>query len=236
MIVVSVFDGMSCGQIALNKIGIKPTKYYASEIKPHAIQVTQHNFPNTIQLGDITKIKGEDIGWCDLYIGGSPCQDLSRGNKTRGGLEGLKSGLFYHFMRLYNELKEINPKIKFLLENVIMSEVDYWIISKLTGITPININSSLVSGQLRDRLYWTNIGLKSGGLFGDVMCGIDMPKNKKINLQDILTDGYTDRLKSRALLESDSRPLRTHEKMFHRYSNTGFTTIVFDSPDFIWRK
>lgn len=237
MVVTSVFDGMSCGQIALNRAGIVPTKYYASEIKPHAIAVTQHNYPNTIQLGDITKIKGEDIGWCDLYIGGSPCQDLSRANKERLGLEGIKSSLFYHYIRLYNELKEINPKINFLLENVIMSDADYWIISKYMGVLPINIDSRLVSAQQRDRLYWTNIGLIKGGLFGEQMCGISQPYDKRITLQSILEYGYTDRVKSTCVMEGWSRhnSIKSQEKMWNRHQK-GFVTFVFDDISLDWRK
>src|ERR1700748_239801 len=147
MRVFSAFDGMSCAQIALMELGIIPEVYYASEIKPIGIKLTQHKFPNTIQLGDIKLIKGEDIGHIDLYVGGSPCHDFSQANKTRLGLKGEKSILFYHYLRLYNELKIINPKIRFLLENVIMTDADYWIISKYMNILPINIDSRLVSAQ-----------------------------------------------------------------------------------------
>ena len=230
--VLSLFDGMSCGQIALNKAGITYGQYYASEIKPHAIKVTQHNYPKTIQLGDVREIKAENLPKIDLLIGGSPCQDFSRGNATRDGLQGLKSGLFFEYLRL---LKELKPKY-WLLENVIMSDADYMIISDYVGTEPVRINSALVSAQLRDRLYWTNIGQEYRDLFGNRKSAIPQPKDKKIKLKDILTDGYTDREKSRALLESDSRPLRTLEKMWHRYDSTGFTTLVFESSDLDWKK
>lgn len=230
--VLSLFDGMSCGQIALNKAGITYGQYYASEIKPHAIKVTQYNYPNTIQLGDVREIKAENLPKIDLLIGGSPCQDFSRGNATRDGLQGIKSGLFFEYLRLFKELK---PKY-WLLENVIMSDADYMIISNYLGTEPVRINSALVSAQLRDRLYWTNIGPEYIDLFGNRKCAIPQPKDKKIKLKDVLTDGYTDREKSRALLESNSRPLRTLEKMWHRYDSTGFTTVVFESPDLDWRK
>lgn len=230
--VLSLFDGMSCGQIALNKAGITYGQYFASEIKPHAIKVTQHNYPNTIQLGDVREIKAENLPKIDLLIGGSPCQDFSRGNATRDGLQGLKSGLFFEYLRLLNELK---PKY-WLLENVIMSDADYMIISDYVGTEPVRINSALVSAQLRDRLYWTNIGPEYRDLFGNRKSAIPQPKDKKIKLKDILTDGYTDREKSRALLESDSRPLRTLEKMWHRYDSTCFTTVVFESSDLDWKK
>ena len=230
--VLSLFDGMSCGQIALNRVGIEYDNYFASEIDKHAIKVTQTNYPNTIQLGDVTEVKGSDLPKIDLLIGGSPCQDFSRGNATRDGLQGIKSGLFFEYLRL---LKELKPKY-WLLENVIMSDADYMIISDYVGTEPVRINSALVSAQLRDRLYWTNIGPEYKDLFGNRKSAIPQPKDKKIKLKDILTDGYTDREKSRALLESDSRPLRTLEKMWHRYDSTGFTTVVFESPDLDWKK
>jgi len=223
MNVLSLFDGMSCGQIALNKAGIKYDKYFACEIKEHAMKVTQHNYPNTIQLGDVRNVKASDLPKIDLLIGGSPCQDLSRGNAVRDGLEGEKSSLFYEYLRLMNELKPTY----WLLENVIMEGEQSMIISEAVGTEPVRINSSLLSAQLRDRLYWTNIGPEKFDLFGNRTCAISLPRDKKIKLQDILEDGFTDREKSRALLESDSRPLRTPTKMFHRYYSTGFTTLVF---------
>ena len=148
MNVLSLFDGMSCGQIALNRAGIKYDKYYASEIKPHAIKVTQHNYPDTIQLGDVRNIKGSDLPKIDLLIGGSPCQDLSIANKNQTGLKGNKSSLFYEYVRL---LKECKPKW-FLLENVAsMCDFDRDIISKELAVYPVLICSSLVSAQERKR-------------------------------------------------------------------------------------
>ena len=232
MNVLSLFDGMSCGQMALERAGIKVDNYFASEIKNHAIKVTQHNYPSTIQLGDVTKIIGTDLTKIDLMIGGSPCQDFSRGNAVRDGLDGDKSGLFFEYLRI---LKECNPRY-FLLENVIMTPSDEYLISEYMNTEPVRINSKRVSAQLRDRLYWTNIGPEQFDLFGNRKCAIPQPKDLKLKLQDILTEGYTDRKKSRALLESDSRPLRTLEKMWHRYNDTGFTTVVYESPDLDWEK
>ena len=223
MRVLSLFDGMSCGQIALNRLGIKPSVYYASEIKPHAIKVTQHNYPNTIQLGDVRSIRASELGHIDLLIGGSPCQDFSRANAERDGLDGEKSSLFYEWLRLFNELK---PKY-WLLENTIMPQDDYAVICELLGREAVRINSELVSAQLRDRLYWTNVGGASYDLLGMPTSNIKQPQDKRIMLQDILTSGTTDRQKSRALLESDSRPLTDQDKMIYRYEN-GFTTIVFE--------
>lgn len=210
MNVLSLFDGMSCGQIALSKLGLTVDKYFASEIKPHAIKVTQSNFPNTIQLGDVTKIKASVLPKIYLLIGGSPCQDFSRAHRDRKGLDGIKSGLFYEYLRL---LRETKAKY-FFLENVKMNKRDAEIISYELGVEPITINSKDVCGQLRQRSYWTNIPFN----------GIE---TNDAELQSVLTNGYTDRTKSRCLLESDSRPPSTPVKMFHRYYSTGFTTLVF---------
>lgn len=220
--VLSLFDGMSCGQIALNRAGIKYDKYFASEIKPHAIKVTQHNYPNTIQLGDVRSIKAEDLPKIDLLIGGSPCQDFSLANKERKGLEGEKSGLFFEYLRL---LKALKPKY-FLLENVAMTDTNMELISQYVGTYPVNINSELVSAQMRNRFYWTNIGPESFDLFGFRYCKIPQPKDRKIKLQSILESGFVDMEKSRCILESESRPLKQQHKMAHRFFNSGFTTLI----------
>ena len=147
MNVLSLFDGMSCGQIALNRAGIRYDKYFASEIKKHAIKVTQHNYPNTKQLGDVTKLDTTKAPKIDLLIGGSPCQDFSRARTVNGntieGLEGQKSRLFYEYYRLLQELKPTY----FLLENVYMDTKSRDFISGLLGVEPIRINSNLVSFQ-----------------------------------------------------------------------------------------
>ena len=210
MNVLSLFDGISCGQIALERAGIKIDKYFASEIKDIAIKTTQHNYPNTIQLGDITKIKSEDLPKIDLLIGGSPCQDFSSANLIRDGLNGSKSSLFFHYYRL---LKELKPTY-FLLENVRMKKEEQQKISELLGVKPIAINSNTVSAQSRPRLYWTNIP------------NVIIPKDKNITLMDILDSGFSPLNKSRCLLVSDSRPLKTPVKMFHRFT-LGFTTLIF---------
>lgn len=153
MNILSLFDGGSCGQVALERAGIKVEKYYASEIDKHAIQVTQKNYPNTIQLGDVTKIDFTPfIGKIDLLIGGSPCQSLSiTQSQTRENLDG-KSKLFFEFVRA---LETIKPKY-FLLENVVMKKEYQDVISKILGVEPILINSNSFSAQNRPRLYWTN--------------------------------------------------------------------------------
>ncbi len=152
MNVLSLFDGMSCGQIALNRVGIKYDNYFASEIDKWAIQVTQSNYPNTIQLGDVIKIKGSDLPKIDLVIGGSPCQGFSFIGKGLN-FEDERSKLFFEFTRILNET---NPKY-FLLENVKMRKEWENIITNEIGVEPIEICSSLFSAQRRKRLYWTNV-------------------------------------------------------------------------------
>lgn len=179
MNVLSLFDGMSCGQIALNKAGIKYDNYYASEIKKHAISVTTKNYPNTIQLGDVTTININNLPKIDLLIGGSPCQSFSNSNQWlkdgENGFDG-KSKLFFEYVRILNEIKEKNPEIKFLLENVRMKKQWKDFISKTVGVEPIEINSSIFSAQNRPRLYWTNISTK------------DLPASSPIVLKDILEE------------------------------------------------
>ena len=168
--VLSLFDGMSCGQIALNKLGIKYDNYYASEIDKFAIGITKKNYPNTIHLGDVRDVKGEDLPKIDLLFGGSPCQSFSNAGNGKG-FEG-SSGIFWEYVRV---LREVKPKY-FMLENVKMKKEWQDIITKELGVEPIAINSSLLSGQNRPRLYWTNIP------------GVEQPEDKGIKLKDILED------------------------------------------------
>lgn len=229
--VLSLFDGMSCGQIALNRAGIKYDNYYASEIKAHAIKVTQHNYPKTIQLGDVTKIKVEDLPKIDLLIGGSPCQDFSQANKERKGLHGTKSSLFFEYVRL---LKELKPKY-FLLENVVMDDYNYQYISDILGTYPVDINSNLVSAQHRQRSYWTNIGPERFDLFGNRICAIPQPKNRFITLQSILENGYVEKEKHTCLNTRSGRD-RSIKSLKLRYETTGMITVIFDNKDFIFNE
>jgi DNA (cytosine-5)-methyltransferase 3A len=169
--VLSLFDGISCGQIALERAGIKVDKYYASEIEPNAIKVTQHNYLNTIQIGDVTKINGNEYKNVNLLIGGSPCQDFSTLNRERKGLFGEKSSLVDVYL---NILEQVNPKYFLLENNVSMPQYAKDYISKRIGVEPIRINSDLVSAQMRDRYYWTNIP------------NVNIPQDKNIKLDDIL--------------------------------------------------
>lgn len=222
MNVLSLFDGMSCGQIALNRLGIKYDNYFASEIKSAAIKVTQANYPKTIQLGDIRKITKDKLPKIDLILAGSPCQDLSQGSKQRKGLEGDKSSLFFEFLRL---LKELKPKY-YILENVIMEKDQYQKISELLGTYPVRINSSLVSAQQRDRLYWCNFGDEYFDLLGFRHSKIPLPQDKKILYKDIIEDGYIVQDKATCLLEGYSRPNTSNRRRFRRWKK-GFLNVVF---------
>jgi DNA (cytosine-5)-methyltransferase 3A len=211
MNVLSLFDGMSCGHQALDRVGIRVDNYFASEIDKYAIKVTMANYLETIQLGSVVNVDGYKLPKIDILIGGSPCQSFSFAGKRKGmstkdeqeiltlehylelkaqgfEFEG-QSYLFWEYMRLLNEVK---PKY-FLLENVIMSEKWEKILSKAIGVKPIMINSSLVSAQNRQRLYWTNIGLEPQGLFGDLESIIEQPKDKKILLNEILEPEVDDK-------------------------------------------
>ena len=187
MNVLSLFDGMSCGQIALENAGIKVGTYHASEIDKYASAITTKNYPSTFQMGDVTKLEDwrleyirDEIG-IDLVIGGSPCQGFSfAGNQLN--FEDPRSKLFFDFVRV---LKILKPKY-FLLENVRMKKESQDIISEYLGVEPVAINSNLVSAQNRYRLYWTNIPF-------------NMPEDKETMLADILEDGVTDREKSHCL-------------------------------------
>lgn len=205
---LSLFDGMSCGQIALNKIGKKPGLYYASEIDKHAQIVSKANFPDTVYLGDVRNVDVSKLEPIDLLIGGSPCQSFSfagkrKGMATKDDIEILslehyldlkeqqfefegQSYLFWEYIRIKTDIEKYNPNIKFLLENVIMGEKWQKVLTRAIGINPIRINSALLSAQNRDRLYWTNIGAEQDGLFGDLKCTIPQPKDKGILLKDIL--------------------------------------------------
>jgi len=227
MNVLSLFNGMNTGRQALENVGIKVNKYYSSEIKPYAIELTQHHFPDTIQVGDVTKWREWDIDWksIDLVLSGSPCQDLSQAGK-KAGINGKKSSLFFIFIEILDYVKKLNPKVLFLQENVgSASKLDVGIMSRELGVYPVRINSSLLVAQMRDRYYWTNIKTKQ--TMFDVVTDIEQPKDKNILLKDILEDGYSDKEKSRALLESDERPVAQQHKAAHRYFISGFTTLVF---------
>jgi DNA (cytosine-5)-methyltransferase 3A len=246
---------MSCGQLALNRANVHYDKYYASEIEKNSIKVTQHNFPNTIQLGDVSKVNGKDLDKIDLIMGGSPCQSFSFAGKMKGmatkdekeilSLESYlslkeagfefegQSYLFWEYVRL---LKETNPTY-FLLENVMMK--DYWkkVISDTLGVEPIMINSNLVSAQDRKRLYWTNIP------------NVGQPDDLGLHLRDIMEESVADKYniterfykkkegtlsysKSRGNIRPPERKSKTLTTSGHGISNSGSTNIKL-SDDYL---
>ena len=182
MNVLSLFDGMSCGQLALQRAGIQVENYFAAEIDKYAIKVTQANFPSTVQLGDVTAVDPDSLPDIDILIGGSPCQGFSFAGKQLN-FDDPRSKLFWEYVRL---LKALKPKY-FLLENVKMKKESMDVITKALGVEPIFINSSRVSAQNRQRYYWTNIPMES------------LPEDKGIVLSDILEDGHVDRDKSHCI-------------------------------------
>lgn len=186
--VLSLFDGVSCGRVALQRAGIPVNKYYASEIDKYAIMITQNNFPDTVQLGDVTKWEDWDIDWgsIDLLIGGSPCQGFSFAGKQLN-FNDPRSKLFFDYVNILHHIQKHNPNVKFLVENVKMKQEFQNIFSDMLGVQPVEINSALLSAQNRKRLYWTNWE------FGQ-------PEDKHIMLKDIVHEySKVDRDKSLCL-------------------------------------
>lgn len=201
----SLFNGMGTLRQAFHNLGIKVNNYYSSEIKPYAIELQQYHFPDVIQVGDIRNWREWDIDWSSIdFIGsGSPCQDLSAAGK-RAGINGDKSSLFFVFIEILNHCKSLNPNVKFLQENVASADKrDVGIMSRELGIYPVRLNSSLVTAQLRDRYYWTNIKTKE--TMFDIVTDIPEPKDLKISYKDIITSGLVDKEKSQALLMSEAK-------------------------------
>ncbi len=210
MNVLSLFDGQSCGQIALKELGIMPDKYYASEIDKYAIMQTQHNFPETIQLGSVLDVDVSKLEPIDMILAGSPCTNFSAAGKRNGmstvdneeiytlerylqlKSEGFQfegqSYLFWEYMRILTDIRKYNPDVKFLLENVEMGNKWERVLSEAIGVFGVHINSALVSAQNRKRIYLTNIRVKEVGLFGELHSDIPQPKDEGILLKDILEE------------------------------------------------
>lgn len=227
MNVLSLFNGMNTGRQALENVGIKVNKYYSSEIKPYAIELTQYHFPDTIQVGDVTKWREWDIDWktIDLVLSGSPCQDLSAAGK-RAGINGKKSSLFFVFIEILEHIKALNPKVLFLQENVgSANKLDVGIMSRALGVYPVRINSSLLTAQLRDRYYWSNIRTKE--TMFDIVTDIPQPKDRGIMFKDILTSGIVEANKHVAI-----RPRfgygSSQESLKHRNETTGMIALIYE--------
>jgi len=213
MNVLSLFDGMSCGQLALDQLGVNVDKYYAAEIDKYAMQIAKKNYPKTIHIGDVTKVKGDDLPNIDLLMGGSPCQGFSFAGKQLN-FDDPRSALFFEFVRL---LKETKPKY-FLLENVRMKQEYQDVISEHLGVKPIMINSALVSAQNRVRLYWTNIP------------NVEQPEDKGIVLKDILEAFVGDPVKDtdrnrRHYKGLEDKSLCMSATMYKGAGNNGMTLV-----------
>lgn len=213
--VLSLFDGISVAQISINNMLGDNYNYYASEIDKNAIRITQHHFPNTIQLGDVRSIDADKLPRIDLMIWGSPCQDLSIANKNRLGLNGEKSSLFYEALRIF---KKVQPKY-FVMENVAsMPDADRDFISKELGVEPLCIDSSILSPALRKRYYWTNIPQDG-----------PIAKLNFAPLKKSLENGYTDRIRSTAIL---TRPISKTNAGLLRYLKKSFGQVVWTNKKF----
>lgn len=225
--ILSLFDGVSCGRVALQRAGIPVNKYYASEIDKYAIMIAQNNFPDTIQLGDVTKWEDWDIDWgsIDLLIGGSPCQGFSFAGKQLN-FNDPRSKLFFDYVNILRHIQKYNPNVKFLLENVKMKKEFSNIIDTTLGVQPIEINSALVSAQNRKRLYWANWE------FGQ-------PEDKHIMLKDIVHE-YSDELpikytkrNMRHYKDLNDKSLCCTATMYKGAGNNGMTLIFEKLQEYI---
>ena len=249
--VLSLFDGMSCGQIALRDLGFPIEVYYASEIDKFAIAQTQLNFPDTVQLGDVRNIDVDklcdEVGEFDLLLAGFPCTDLSLAGTRRGmstttkekvtslsqyidlkdaGFEFAgQSYLFWEFVRIFQRLRERNPKLLFLLENVEVGKEWDAVISNTLGIHGVHINSALVSAQNRKRIYWSNIRVREEGLFGYRYTDIPQPTDRGIILKDILET----EVEEKYYLKDEVVQKLLEHKQRHKEAGHGFGAVFHDT-------
>lgn len=200
MKVLSLFDGISCGMVALERAGISVDRYVAYEIEPSSIKVSKNNYPQIEQCGDVTTADFTQYIGFDLLIAGFPCQDLSINTPNRQGLNGKRSGLFWELVRA---IKEVKPKFFLVENNYKMPMEDLLTITDTLGVKPLSINSSLLSAQERKRFYWTNIP------------GVILPEDKHINVVDILEESKRENLASETkfngketITDRQNKPLR----------------------------
>ena len=225
---------MSCGQIALRELGVPIERYYASEIDKHAIAQTQLNFPDTIQLGDVEKWREWNIEWEEidlLLLAGSPCQGFSLAGKMLGH-DDPRSRLYWVFLDILHHVQKLNPKVRYLLENVRMRPADETRINESLGIRPVVINSALVSAQNRVRLYWSNIRTKSEGLWGELITDIPQPADRGIYIGDILDDEVDEKYYMRNLSLNEEALERVDACSHKGYRDNGITALAVGSLRF----
>lgn len=192
MNVLSLFDGIACARVALGRAGVKVTNYWASEIDKHTMKVANTNHPDTAQVGDVTMLRIPKGYHVDLLAAGSPCQGFSFAGKGLN-FDDPRSKLFFEFVRVLKECRRYNPDVKFFLENVVMKKQFQDVISDLLGVSPIMVNSALVSAQKRKRLYWTNIE------------GFVMPEDRGIIFSDVIKDSYPGAMRGRRIDDNGTR-------------------------------
>ncbi len=236
MIVISLFDGMSCGRIALERAGIKVDKYFSSEVDKHAIKVVKAKWSDTVCIGDVSKVFYKNgilhtengnfpVKKIDMVILRSPCQGFSFAGDQLA-FDDPRSKLFFEYERILNEIKADNPNVLFLLENVLMKLEHQRVITERLGVEPIEINSALLSAQNRVRLYWTNICTVPFGFFGEITSNIKQPVDKKIFLKDILQPEH-EVDKKYFLSKKIIKGLFNH-KARHKANNAGFGFAIGD--------
>ena len=248
--VLSLFDGMSCGQIALRELRVPIERYYASEVDKFAIQQTQLNFPETVQIGDVRNVDVDRLceeGEIDLLLAGSPCTDLSLAGKRKGMATTTKekvtslsqyldlrdagfefagqSYLFWEFVRIFKRLRERNPKLLFLLENVEVGKEWEAVISNTLGLKGVHINAALVSAQNRKRIYWSNIRVREEGMFGWRYTDIPQPTDRGIILKDILETEVEEKY---YLKDEVVQKLLEHKER-HKEAGHGFGAVFHDT-------
>ena len=223
LVVLSLFDGISCGKVALERAGIKVKKYYAAEVDKYAIEVSNNNHPDIIRLGDVENWRNWDIDLSsiDLLIAGSPCQGFSVAGKQLA-FDDHRSKLFFTFVEILNHIKSLNPDVKFLLENVRMKKDYLAIITEYVGVEPILINSALVSAQNRQRYYWCN-------------WDNDQPEDKGIMLQDIAHEREVEGvLKVNGSFKTKSHKSNCIDANYHKgVDNHGQRTMLFIKENII---
>jgi len=219
--VISLFDGKACARVALERAGIPVANYYASEIDKYAMLIAKKNYPDIQHVGDVTKLQHVDWTGIDLLCGGSPCQGFSFAGKQLN-FNDPRSALFFEFVRIWNEIKAVNPNAKFFLENVVMKQEYQDVISGLLGVKPVMVNSALVSAQDRKRLYWTNIE------------GFVMPEDKNLFIKDVVCDDEDVSIDLYTPLKSFKN--LTHTKNYAKYDINGLGNSSTDQRYFYFDK